>query len=161
MKKILLLVSAALVLVAVGSCSKRANVSMAYDYPSEVLSVERDGSVTMRVWGEGRNRPDAIEQAHKEAVYDVIFKGVSAEGMKASLTRALVLENNAEAKYRLFFNEFFADRGPYTKFVSREDTRAGSNLRQRSDTQVRFAVTVRVLRSELERYLIDEGILKP
>lgn len=161
MKKVLFILSAALAIASAGSCSKKANVSMAYNYPPEVISVERDGSITMRVWGEGRNRPDAIEQAHKEAVHTILFKGVTANGMKAALTRALVLENDAETKYRLFFNEFFSDRGDYMKFVSREDTRGGSNLRQRTDTQVRYGVTVRVLRSELERYLIDEGILKP
>lgn len=161
MKRILLILWAGLILLGAGSCSKRATVSMSYNYPPEVISVERDGSVTMRVWGTGRNRSDAMEQAHKDAVHAVLFKGVSADGMRASLTRALILENNAEMKYRLFFNDFFADGGAYNRFVSREDTRAGSNRRQRSDTQVRFGVTVRVLRSELERYLIDEGILKP
>lgn len=153
--------SALAMIATAGSCGKRANVSMAYDYPAEVIGVELDGSVTMQVWGTGRNRTDAIEQAHKDAVHTVLFKGVTADGMRASLTRALVLENNAEVKYRMFFNEFFSDRGDYTKFVSREDTRGGTNTRQRTDNQVRYGVVVRVLRSELEQYLIDEGILKP
>ncbi len=161
MKRILSILSAVLIVASVGSCAKRQHVSMAYNYPPEVISVERDGSVTMRIYGEGRNRADAIEQAHKDAVYQVVFKGVSADGIRASLTRALILENNAEMKYRLFFNEFFADRGDYTRFISREDTRGGTNSRQRDDNQVRYGVTVRVLRGELERYLIDEGIIKP
>jgi hypothetical protein len=134
---------------------------MSYDYAPQVMNMELDGSVTMRVWAEGRNRADAIEQAHKDAIYTVLFKGFSAQGRRATLTRALMLEPNAEIKYRYFFDQFFADRGPFSKFVSREDTRSGTNVRERSSTQVRYEVTVRVLRPQLERYLIEEGILEP
>ena len=33
---------------------------------------------TLRAWGRGKNRTDAIEQAKKNAVRDVLFKGVAA-----------------------------------------------------------------------------------
>ena len=159
MKRILFILSALLVVAAAGSCSKRT--TMSYDYAPKVMNMERDGSVTMRVWAEGRNRADAIEQAHKDALYEILFKGFNVQGQRPALTRALMLEANAEVKYRYFFNQFFADRGTYSRFVSREDTRGGTNVRERSRTQVRYEVTVRVLRSELEQYLIKEGILEP
>jgi hypothetical protein len=161
MKRILFFLSVVALMAVSGSCSKRSTVSMSYNYAPQVLNMELDGSVTMRVWAEGRNRADAIEQAHKDAINTVLFKGFTAEGVRASLSRPLVPEANAEIKYRYFFNQFFADRGPFTKFVSREDTRGGTNVRERSRTQVRYEVTVRVLRSELEQYLIEEGILEP
>ena len=49
----------------------------AFAQETECISKELDGSLTLRVWGTGRNRTDAIEQARKQAVYDVLFKGVT------------------------------------------------------------------------------------
>ncbi len=159
MKKLMFFAAVALMVLA--GCSKRVTVPMAYSYKPEIMNTELDGSVTMRIWAEGRNRPDAIAQAHKEALQLVLFKGYTVDGQRASNTRALIMEPNAETKYRQFFYQFFADEGPYTKFVSREDTRSGSNERMRSKTEIRYGVVVRVLRDDLERYLIKEGILVP
>ncbi|MEG1999309.1 MAG: hypothetical protein RR015_04775, partial [Bacteroidales bacterium] len=33
-----------------------------YNYETECLGIEHDGSQTLRVWANGRNRSDALEQ---------------------------------------------------------------------------------------------------
>ena len=40
----------------------------AFAQETECISKEMDGSLTLRVWGTGRNRTDALEQAKKQAV---------------------------------------------------------------------------------------------
>ncbi|MBO4743830.1 MAG: hypothetical protein J5533_09395, partial [Bacteroidales bacterium] len=49
----------------------------AFAQETECISKEMDGSLTLRVWGTGRNRTDALEQAKKQAVYEVLFKGIT------------------------------------------------------------------------------------
>ena len=49
-----------------------------YDHEVRCLGRELDGSLTLEAYGKGRNRFDASEQAKKEAVYSVIFKGIKA-----------------------------------------------------------------------------------
>ena len=44
-----------------------------YNYETECLGVELDGSQTLRAWGSGRNRSDAVEQAKKNGIRDVMF----------------------------------------------------------------------------------------
>lgn len=125
-----------------------------------VLNVELDGSVTIRVQAEGKNRKDALDQACKNAVYNVIFKGVKAEDKNSLLVRPLIFEVNAAEKYASFFNEFFSDRGDYDDFVTMKDRRSGTNIREKKDAQVAWTTTVRVLRPQLEEYLIEKGIIK-
>ena len=141
------------------SCA--SNKTSSY-YPSATtyMNDEGDGSITLRAYGQGRNRSDAIEQARKNAVRDVIFKGVNVPG-NALLSKPLVTTVNAEEKFQDFFNPFFADGGGYTRFVSREDRRIGSNKKEINTKQVKFAHTVRVLRADLKKYLIDNGVIKP
>ena len=132
-----------------------------YNHPVECISVELDGSLTLRVSGNGRNRADALEQARKNAVYTVIFKGVDVRGQNPMMSKPLILEVNAEQKYQYFFNPFFTDGGKYKKFISKEDTRGGSNVRQKGSKQVEYTVTIRVNRSQLKDYLIENNIIKP
>lgn len=124
------------------------------------LNTELDGSITVRVTGAGRNRLDAKEQARKNAVYNVIFKGVKVEGRNSILSRPLVYEVNAEEKYADFMNIFFADGGKYLEFTSMDDRRALSNRKEKGGKQVEWSITLRVLRPQLRQYLIEQNIIK-
>ena len=53
-------------------------------FESECMGVELDGSQTLKAWGTGRNYSDACEQAKKNAVRDVLFKGIK-NGFKTVL----------------------------------------------------------------------------
>lgn len=77
------------------------------------------------------------------------------------LAKPLVTEVNAQEKYQYFFNAFFSDNGDYKRFVSSEDKRSGSDMLAKGKTAVRTVSTVRILRSELQNYLIENNILKP
>ena len=52
----------------------QTTTSAYYEYDAECLGVELDGSQTLRIWGVGRNKKDAVEQAKKNAVRTVLFK---------------------------------------------------------------------------------------
>lgn len=67
-------------------------------------------SETLRAWGRGKNRTDAIEQAKKNAVRDVLFKGVVAGSRECSV-RPLITEVNAQERYASYFNDFLETEG--------------------------------------------------
>ena len=170
MKKVLMLFCAAIM----AACF--AQETQAQSYQTECISVEQDGSQTLRVFGKGRNRSDAIEQAKKDAVYEVLFKGV-LKGNKGYNLRPVVTEVNARERYQDYFDIdswakmflmyqdyfdiFFMDGGEYLKYVSMADRRLGSTKKvKNSDTQVGYLVTVRVLIPELRVRLKQDGIIK-
>lgn len=152
MKKLMLICAALMALLF-------AQEVKAQSFETECISVEQDGSQTLRVWGKGRNRSDAIEQAKKDAVYEILFKGV-LKGNKGYNLRPLVTEVNARERYQDYFDIFFMDGGEYLKYVSMADKRMGSTKKVKTDTQVRYCVTVRVLVPELRMRLKEDGILK-
>lgn len=129
-----------------------------YTIEPECLGVELDGSVTLRSWGTGRDRFDAVDQALKNAVYYVVFKGIR-KGNPACNILPLIPEVNAETKYEEFFNDFFADRkGAYKKFCSGKDERLGNKVRRKGmgdSKMITYSVIVRVMRSKLKDYLLE------
>lgn len=152
-KKILLLCAVFFALFAVQDV-------MAQSEQTECISVEQDGSQTLRVWGKGRNRTDAIEQAKKNAVNEIIFNGIR-KGNKGYNLRPIVTEVNARERYQEYFDIFFMDGGEYLKYISMADRRTGSTKRKVKDSsQVMYCITVRVLIPELRQRLIQDGVLK-
>ncbi len=133
-----------------------------YEFQSECLGVELDGSQTLAVWGDGRNRADAIEQAKKNGIRDVLFKGITS-GKQECNAKPMLNEVNIQQKKEAYFNAFFADGGPYKDYITDRD---GSDLhfevvktRKQAGSQEKYRVIIRVLGPKLKQKLIEDKIL--
>jgi hypothetical protein len=145
--------------LALSSCYAQSG---SYTNPISCLGVEGDGSQTLESWGSGRNRFDAVEQAKKNAINEVLFKGI-LNGKGDCQRRPLVPEVNAREKYSAYFNAFFADGGEYLNFITLQDERIDDKIgrgKQKGTRDVTNRVVVRVLRPDLEQKLRKDGIIK-
>jgi hypothetical protein len=143
-------------------CSSQKKIAGNYTFKTECLGIEMDGSQTVKSWGNGRNRFDAIEQAKKNAIRDVLFNGI-IEGKSDCEKRPVVPEVNAQVKYETYFNKFFADGGEYKNYVSMKDEQIGLKVTREQKggrESVTLASVIRVLRPELKQKMIADGILK-
>ncbi|MCR5013880.1 MAG: hypothetical protein K6A28_03785 [Bacteroidales bacterium] len=152
MKRKLLLLSLTAFMLVIGSTVNAQNLDVM------CIGHELDGSVTLRVWAEGRNRRDAKQQVKKNAVYEVLFNGIRRSN-DGKTSNPLVTEVNARDRYRDYFDAFFRDGGDYRDYVTFQDKRLGSSSKKVGRNQVRLCMTVRVLVPELKRKLIQDGIL--
>ncbi|TRX24048.1 hypothetical protein FNW25_09305 [Flavobacterium franklandianum] len=149
-------------LIALTSINAQKKIAGNYIYKTECMGLELDGSMTLKAWGNGRNRFDAVAQAKKNAVSDVIFQSI-LEGKQDCAKKPLITEVNAEEKYEAYFNKFFADGGEFNNFISLKDERIGQKIdrdRKKARESVTYGLLVRVLRSELKSKLIADGIIK-
>jgi hypothetical protein len=156
--KILLLI----ILLSTSLGFSQKNIAGNYGYKTECLGVELDGSETVKAWGNGRNRSDAVEQAKKNALRDVIFFGL-VEGKQDCKQKPLILEVNALEKYEDYFNKFFADGGEFKNYISLRDERIFDKVsrdRKKARESVTNGLILRILRSELKQKLIADGIIK-
>lgn len=161
MKRASLLIAVMSIALILTSCyaTKDHSTDAFYLNKCEFLNTELDGSMTLRAYGQGRNRIDARTQARKNAVYQVIFEGVNVPN-NPSLSRPLIYEANAQQRYEEFFNAFFADGGEYTRFVNKKDKKDDTNEKSWGGTQTKISTTVTVERARLKAYLKEQGIIK-
>ncbi len=142
------------------SCSKKAmpvTQSAAHaSFEPTCLGVELDGSQTLRAWGKGRSKSDAIEQAKKNAVNTVLFTGGGGECNPTPL----VPEVNARERYSAYFNPFFKDGGEYKKYVKEENAGKATRLESKGSSISNYGIIVTVDREKLRRQLEKDGILK-
>lgn len=163
MKKIISLL--ALFVLVTNFCQAQhaqKNISGNYSKESECLGVEMDGSQTIKAWGFGNGKIDAIEQAKKTAVRDVLFKGIRS-GKDECNQKPVINEVNAQEKYEDYFNKFLADGGAYKNFISMKDeaVKIGAKDRKSATDGTQYGVVVTVKRAELKKQMISDNILKP
>ncbi len=151
-----------LLLGLTGGAKAKKQVKVSSYLPSKTvyMNTEGDGSITVRAYGHGSDRSDALKQAAKNALNDVIFEGIEVSG-NPELSKPLVTAVNARERYQMFFNSFFADGGEYARFATPEDRKSGSNKKEENAVNVKLGTTVRIKRAELKLYLIDNGIIIP
>ena len=118
------------------------------------IASELDGSQTVRVSGEGRNRSDVREQCLKNAVYAFLFMGVHSGKVNAMP----LVSKQEHKKHHEYFDNFFDDGGEYRNYASWADKRMFSNTRSKDKIQRRYEMTVRVLVSKLRSRLQADGI---
>lgn len=149
---------AVLAIVAAGCGALKSQAY--YDYDSKIIAAHGDGSYTIRAWGRSRNATMSYDAAQKQALEDVLFKGVRAQSGNLTDLKPLLLEVNARERYEDYFNAFFSDENNWKPFVSMKDRRTMTSNYQRTDAQTLAQVTVLVYRSELKKKLQNDGILK-
>ncbi len=119
------------------------------------------GTYQIKVWSYPKNTDVAIEQAKKNAVHGIIFRGYSAKG-RVPGQRALTNNPNLEQEQEAFFRDFFSTGGKYLKFVSAVNNgaiAAGDRIKiNKKEYKIGVVVTVNV--ADLRKDLENAGIIK-
>lgn len=150
-----------LTLAVNAQAKKKANKDTEeWKYEIEVVQTGTQGTYLIKVWSYSKNPDVAIEQAKKNAVHGIIFKGFtgtsSVPGQKALTSNVNLEEEKAD-----FFKPFFADGGKYMKFVSTSnDGAVAAEDRMKIGKEYKIGVVVSVNVSALRKDLEDAGIIK-
>lgn len=157
MKKILFVISVLFFIMV--SCTTSKKTTAAYHtYQTECISQNADGTILLRAWAIGEFSKQAIAEAEKKAVEDIIFNGINAGANNWSQT-PLVISGNAREKYEMYFAKFFADGGDYTKYIQRSKKHSESMVRLKNKGTKNRAILIEVNRTALKARLTQDGIL--
>ncbi len=154
---------AAVMLLSLGATScrntKEVGTSTAYyQFDPTFQSADASGRLTVRSWGQASSKGKAIEQAKKNAVSQLLFKGY--QGAPGYMNRPLVQEVNARERYAEYFDRFFADGGEYRKFVKEASASDDSRLRSKTDAVQNLSVVVVLDVNKLREQLRKDGVIK-
>jgi len=129
-------------------------------YEIEAVQTGTQGSYLIKVWSYSKKPDVAIEQAKKNAVHGIIFKGFTGKAT-VSGQKALTNNVNLEVEKEDFFTPFFEDGGKYMKFVSMStDGAVAAEDRMKIGKEYKVGVIVSVNVSALRKDLEDAGIIK-
>lgn len=147
------------VLILTGSCAVPVTVAGNYSYKTECLGNDLDGTQIVKAWGSGKKRAEAIDQAMKNAVNDVLFKGIT-EGVNGCEMRPIVSEVNARQKYASYFNSFFTDGGAYLNFVELRYKKIQDGDLKATRSGLTAGMIFRIYHAELKQKMAEDGIIR-
>lgn len=141
--------------------NKKANKdTAAWRYEIEAVQTGVQGTYLIKVWSYSKKPEVAIDQAKKNAVHGIIFRGFAGT---STVPGKLPLANNVnlEEEKSDFFTPFFSEGGKYLKFVSlTNDGAVEAGDRMKVGKEFKIGVVVAVNVSELRKDLENGGIIK-
>ena len=131
--------------------NKQKKTASYYNGETECLEDKLDGSFVLQAWGKGSSKSEAIDQAKRNVLNDVLFKGIN----KGCQMRPLIIEVNASRKYKSYVYSFF--NSDYKDFISIE--KSPKSLKK-SRKQTSYGIKVRVNVEAIRQKLITDKIIK-
>jgi hypothetical protein len=141
--------------------NKKANKDTeAWRYEIEAVQTGIQGTYLIKVWSYSKKPNVAIEQAKKNAVHGIIFKGFAGTSTVPG-QKPLSSNVNLEQEKSDFFKPFFDEGGKYLKFVSlSNDGAVAAEDRMKIGKEYKIGVIVSVNVSGLRKDLEAAGIIK-
>lgn len=129
-------------------------------YEIEGVQTGVQGTYLIKVWSYSKKPDVAIEQAKKNAVHGIVFRGFAGTATvpgKEPLARNV----NLEEEKADFFIPFFSEGGKYLKFVSlTNDGAVEAGDRMKVGKEYKIGVVVAVQVAQLRKDLENAGIIK-
>jgi hypothetical protein len=83
--------------------NKQKKTASYYSVETECLEDKLDGSFILQAWGKGSSKSEAIDQAKRNVLNDILFNGIT----KGCQMRPLIIEVNGSTKYKSYVYSFF------------------------------------------------------
>lgn len=131
-------------------------------YEIECVGTGNEGNYLIKVWSFSKRPHVAAEQAKKNAVHGVIFKGVPAGDRGCVSQPALARDSNLEQEKAEFFEDFFTEGGKYQKFVNLTTNGAiaqGDRMKI-GRREYKIGIIVSVNKALLRKDLEDAGVVR-
>jgi len=136
------------------------NDTKEWRYEVEPVQTGSTGTYLVKVWSYSKKPNVAIEQAKKNAVHGIIFKGFGSKD-RIEGKPALTNNPNLEMEKQEFFDDFFMDGGKYMKFVSiTGDGSVAAEDRLKVGKEYKIGVVVSINVTLLRKDLETAGIIK-
>lgn len=166
MKRILFIITILALSFGHASAQKKAKrqadeATMAWNYEIEQVGTGKSGSVIVKVWSVSKKPEVAAEQAKKNAVHGIIFKGVPEQNRLPS-KQPLLKDANGYENNQVFFDEFFSTGGAYMRFVTLTTNGAlnAEDILKINKKEYKVGVQVTVSYDELRKYLEQNRVTK-
>jgi len=128
-----------------------------YAYQIECVSVENNGSVTIKIWNTKLGKKYTQKQARKDAIDAILYSGVPGNNgcitQKPILTTQETIDNFSKLE-----NNFFSKNGKWSDYT-REAT-ISTNIPENIGDKSWKVYTVSVSKDLLRKYLEEQKIIK-
>lgn len=149
--------------LALLSCKKSPTVASnlnTWTYEVECVNTGTEGNYVLKVFSYNKNQKTAINEAKRNAVHAVIFRGFTSNA-NCYQQSPLASSPGIEEQYKDYFKTFFADGGKYLKFATNSnDGSIAPEDRLKVGKQYKIGITISVQKDALRQELEQAGVIR-
>lgn len=136
--------------------------TMEWRYEIECAGIGADGTYLLKVFTYSKKKNLPMEQAKKNAVHAVLFKGFPGNNDTRCYTQKPICTNpNIEFEKKEFFDTFFQDGGKYMKYVfDSSDGNVEAADRMKVGKEYKVGILVSVSKDALRKDMEAAGIIR-
>lgn len=138
---------------------KADNDTKEWRYELECVGTGTEGTYLVKVYSYSKKPNVALEQAKKNAIHGIVFKGFGGGGRGCTSQRPLASSPALEDEKADFFKPFFEDGGKYMKYVGVSTDGTIEDV-VKVGKEYKVGVTVSVQKDALRRDLEAAGVVK-
>lgn len=159
MKNVLLIAALSISTFASVSAQVKKDLEF-YRYELECVGTGNDGTYLVKVWSYSKKPKIAVNEAKRNAVHGVIFKGFGA-GENCQPQKPLAGSPGVEEQFADYFKPFFDDNGKYLKYVgTSSDGSIQSEDIMKVNKEYKIGIVVSVMKDALRAELEQAGVIK-
>jgi hypothetical protein len=158
MKKRLIILAILGVFSAFSTFAQVKNNIEYYRYELECAGTGNEGTYVVKVSNYSKKPKNAINEAKRNAVHGVIFKGFGA-GYNCQPQKPLAGSPGIEDQFKDYFESFFSDNGKYLKFVNASNDGTPDEI-TKVNKEYKITITVSVMKDLLRAELEQAGVIK-
>lgn len=140
------------------SCStiKKKEISPYYSYKTECVQKLNDGKQRLKVWGQGISKVEAIENAQKQALTDVLFYGIT-KGRGACSIVPVITDGREQYMKDNYIAYFFEKKKRYRNIISIVGNKYKSEV-NKDNIRVEIIVDIDMIELKEEVHSIKDKI---
>ena len=162
LKKILSIAILFLFVFSAKAQKKEDKRTMEWRYEIECAGIGADGTYLIKVFTYSKKKNLPMEQAKKNAVHAILFKGFPGNNATRCYTQKPLCTNpNIEYEKKEFFDTFFRDGGKYMKYVfDSSDGNVEASDRMKVGKEYKVGILVSVAKDALRKDMEASGIIR-
>jgi hypothetical protein len=160
MRNLYLIFSCSLLFSFASAQSNKKSMASFMEYSTECIGTDMSGTQIVKAYAKGLDKKEVLEQAKKNAIYDVIFKGITLGKQNCNL-KPLILDPNLKDQNESYFNQFFAENGMYKKFINQKNSKVEEIFKPKDKKLDKvFAITAIIDVPSLKKELTNKGFIQ-
>jgi len=132
--------------------------TLVFRYEIECAGIGTAGTYLVKVWSYSKRPEVALEQAKKNALHGIIFKGFGTSNACRQAQKPMATSPTLEHEHAGFFKKFFKEGGAYMKYVATSEPSSRDVVKIGKEYKV--GIIVSVFKDNLRKELEAAGVLK-
>lgn len=128
-----------------------------FAYQVECITVENNGSVSIKIWNPKKGKRYSQLQARKDGVHAILFSGVP-DGNRCLIQKPLLYTPKSIKAFKKIDNDFFSKNGEWSKYSRKASIL--NTLPQQIGNKKWKVYQVSISKDLLRKYLEEQKIIK-